>query len=217
MKNIAISGKMTSGKTTIAEELKKNYGYEIITIATPIKKTCNLLIEDQEELKEYFNRTLTKDQDEVYVKMTKAYYENFKNAVWEKEANGFYKKNEWYRKLTQDVGNIMREKFGEDVWCSMLLESVKKDMQEGKKLVCDDVRLIVEKNLFQQNDFEVIRLNISEEAQKKRVFEKYGDVPEAQLKHRTEVELDNEKFPLVIDTDKMSVEESVGKIVEKLF
>ena len=50
---LALNGKMRSGKSTVAEKLRDEKGFHIISIGSTIKKVANLLIENQSELKKY--------------------------------------------------------------------------------------------------------------------------------------------------------------------
>jgi hypothetical protein len=59
--------------------------------------------------------------------------------------------------------------------------------------------------MLEQHGFLIIRFDIEEEEQKRRLIQTYGSFDEKALLHRTEVALDNADFDLRIDVTHKSV------------
>ena len=225
---IGFSGKMTAGKTTISNLLADKYGYVVLPIGGRIKKVCNLLIEDRNELKRYLQNILpeeTMDKNSVPVDVTlsaleELYEKQFVksvsayglNNVFVKGIDGIYQKNEYYRDLTQKVGGSVRAIFGEQVWVEILLNEADLLISQGKKVICDDLRLQVEYDLFNKQDYTLIRLDIDPEVQKKRILELYKTYNNEALTHPTETALDNAYFKYRFDTSVDSVNTTFDKI-----
>ncbi|MCK2000227.1 hypothetical protein MZM54_02350 [[Brevibacterium] frigoritolerans] len=225
---VAFSGKMTAGKTTIANILEKEYGYVALPIGGRIKKVCNLLIEDRNELITYLNqilpeRTLKNEENAVqvtYNALDELFNNNFikflistgVNNVFVKESTGVYQKNEYYRSLTQKVGSKIREIFGEQIWCQICLNEANHLVDKGKKVICDDIRLDVENKMLTEQGYTLIRFDVEPEEQKKRILKLYKTYNEDALIHPTETELDTFKFENRLDTTFDTVEETYEKV-----
>jgi hypothetical protein len=205
----------------------------VLPIGGRIKKVCNLLIEDKKQLVDYLSeilpgQTLTKDRNTVeitYYGLEELYGRDFSelamkngvNAMFVKdEKTGIYQKNEYYRDLTQKVGKNVRDIFGEQVWVEILLNEANLLIEKGHKVICDDVRLEIEYDLFKENNYSLIRLDVDPEVQKKRILELYKTYNENALLHHTEIALDNHEFEYRFDTTFETVEETFEK-VKKVF
>lgn len=211
---IALSGKMASGKSTVLKELAKFYEYKGVAIGNEIKPLAASLIENKQGFKEKIQRVIPNPKQRVkaLTEILQFFYVNFQNANWVKDENGVYLKNEPYRKLLQDFPMLIRNHFGEEIFAKLLLTELQSDIEKGSSIICDDLRLPNEKKLFEQKGFKIIRLDIEEEEQKRRLIKTYGTFDEAALRHRTEVALDNENFDLRIDV----THKSVPAIVEEI-
>jgi hypothetical protein len=225
---IGFSGKMTAGKTTISNLLADKYGYVVLPIGGRIKRVCNLLIEDRDELKRYLQNILPEevmDKSSVPVDVTlgaleELYEKHFVksvsayglNNVFVKGEDGIYQKNEYYRDLTQKVGGSVRAIFGEQVWVQILLNEAALLISQGKKVICDDLRLQVEYDLFNKQDYTLIRLDVDPEVQRKRILELYKTYNDEALTHPTETGLDNAYFKYRFDTSVDSVNTTFNKI-----
>lgn len=231
-KKVAFSGKMTAGKTTIANILEKEYGYVALPIGGRIKKVSNLLIEDRNELITYLaqilpDHTLKNEENSVqvtYNALDELFNNNFMkvlfskgvNNVFVKESSGVYQKNEYYRSLTQEVGSKIREIFGEQIWCQICLNEANHLVEMGKMVICDDIRLDVENKMFTEQGYTLIRFDVEPEEQKKRILKLYKTYTEAALIHQTETELDTFKFENRLDTTFDTIEETYGKVKKLL-
>lgn len=226
---IGLSGKMTSGKTSIAELLVDKYGYVVLPIAGRIKKVSNLLIEDQEELLFYLNQILPKQdihigQDIVqttFDDLVDLYFQNYvpnileygmKEIFIKDEGKGVYLKNKYYRDLTQRVGKCIREKFGSQVWVEILLNEASLLLKQGYKVICDDVRLRVESEQLSRAGFTMIRLDVDQDVQKERILRMYETLNPDALTHHTETELDRFDFKYRFDTSKDTKENTFNKV-----
>ncbi|XIH10760.1 hypothetical protein C1N87_30535 (plasmid) [Priestia aryabhattai] len=224
---IGFSGKMTAGKTTISNLLADKYGYTVLPIGGRIKKVCNLLIEDRAALKEYLEilpkQTLNNDSNAVQLTfntLEELYDINFKkyvnkhglSNVFVKSENGVYQKNQYYRDLTQKVGIAVREIFGEQVWVQILSNEANMLVQQGEKVICDDIRLEVEYNLFYNEGYKLIHLDVNPNVQKKRIIELYNTYNETALIHPTETALDNTDFKYRLNTSVDAIEDTFLKV-----
>lgn len=209
---VALSGKMGSGKSTVLEELAKVFSYKGISIGGEIKPLAASLIEDRKTFEARVKRIIpNKKQRESSIKEIYYFFdENFRNAHWEKDESGVFVKNPPYRKLLQDFPMLIRNHFGEEVFAKLMIERLNES--NTVSIVCDDLRLPNEKTLLERHGFLIIRLDITEEEQRRRLKEKYGIYDESILNHRTEMALDNANFDLRIDvTDKC-----VSEIAERI-
>jgi formylmethanofuran dehydrogenase subunit D len=131
---IGISGKKFSGKNTLADHLTKNYGYEQIAYADPLKEIGKIFGFTNEQL--YGSK-----KEEV---------DNF----WETSSRNFLQKVG--TDLFRNHSNIISPKMGQDVWINI----VKKKIQEhpNKCFVITDVRFPNEAQLVKDLGGIVIKL-----------------------------------------------------------
>ena len=217
---LALNGKMRSGKSTIAEKLRDEKGFQIISIGNTIKKVANYLIEDQRALKQYLKEALKgegeKEFETIYQSFLSSYLQEFSDAVWQKDEKGIYAKNESYRKLTQMVATYFRNVYSEDIWMRFIATDAMDLADKGHKVVCDDLRLKSEKRILEMFGFMVIRLDISPEEQQRRSLLLGEDISDALLHHKTEVDLDDAYFDYRLEVDGLNSEDVYQKIVNYL-
>ena len=201
-KLIALNGKMASGKTTMAEALRDNLNFTILSIASSIKKASTILIDNTPYLHKYLKEMVKDAQiaEQLYFDIVQRYHSDFNQEVFEKDSAGAYHKTQPYRELTQMVATVVRKSLGEEVWVKFCIQEAKNQAEDGKSIVIDDLRLPEEKHLFEQNGFAVIRLDITAEVQTERLLRMYGEINEEQRNHTTEIALDDALFDLRIDT-----------------
>lgn len=209
-KLIALSGKMACGKSTISHILSDTYGFQVVSIALPIKKLSTLLIDNQLELQRQLNNllddhSLSKD---VFLEFQTLLDTSFKNAQWVK-TNNEYVKNDDYRKLLQSVATLLRNKLGDDIWAKFFAKEAKELSNQGQLIICDDLRLPSEMEALKQKGFYIIRIDIDKETQHQRILELYGEVNEELLSHPTEVSLDAAEFDFTINTGNKSLNENI--------
>lgn len=217
---VVLSGKMGSGKSTVAEGLCERFGFHTISIGTMIKKVSTLLIDQPNELKSYLRNVLKEEKpesfEELYSKLITLYRENFTDATWEKDEAGNYTKNESYRDLTQFVATYFRDLYSQDIWVRFIASDAMELATSGERVVCDDLRDPSEKRILEMFGFMAVRLDISKEEQKRRLQERYGTISEELLNHPTETALDDAHFDYRFSVDGMSVEEQREKVYRYL-
>ena len=107
------------------------------------------------------------------------------------------------RPLLQQIGMKMRE-IRESVWLDVLIREAEKYELYGYSVVCDDVRFVNEAKTLKENGWTVIKLVITDDLQKQRLQDTYGDDWKIHWNNRTdasETEVDAiplELFDLVI-------------------
>lgn len=210
---IALSGPMGVGKTTIAKQMN---GFQIVSIGSTIKEICSLLIDDQKELKNYLNQILKNEEPEKINEVFNTLILHFESispeAIWEKNKDGIYNKNKYYRELTQFVATYFRETYNEDIWVRFIASKAMELADQGINVVCDDMRFPSEKKVLEMFGFIFIRLDISKEEQKRRLLKDYGEIPENLLNHNTETALDEAYFDLKLQADGLETNEIISKI-----
>ncbi|MBT4660700.1 MAG: hypothetical protein HOC18_02215 [Candidatus Marinimicrobia bacterium] len=107
------------------------------------------------------------------------------------------------RPLLQQIGMKMRE-IRASVWLDALIRESNKQELYGYSVVCDDVRFINEANTLKEDGWILIKLVITDDLQKQRLQDTYGDDWKIHWNNRTdasETEVDAiplELFDLVI-------------------
>jgi ATP-dependent exoDNAse (exonuclease V) beta subunit len=212
MNRIAFSGKMCSGKTTIAKMFE---GYERKSLAEPFKHIANLIrqmtpeniMDKVIEIHKYV---------EEYIPVHPEAFMRILNEIILKDiiSPDFDLKDDVGRKFLQDVGNEMRKRFYEDIWVDTLLNQLK----PNGKYVVDDVRYPNEVKGLEQAGFIVIRFYVSPNKQYKRIKRLYGEISKERIRHESETALDNYPFKYIVNANG-SIEEQfaeVKKILEGL-
>jgi len=131
-----------------------------------------------------------------------------------RELFGMTKKD---RPLLQQIGMKMRE-IRESVWLdAVILQSKNHDF-----VVCDDVRFVNEAKNLKEDGWLLVKLDISEDLQKQRLQDTYGDEWEVHWTNRTdasEAEVDMiplEWFDLVVPAaNDSSVQKAVEELIRK--
>lgn len=212
MNRIAFSGKICSGKTTMANMLEE---YERKSIAEPFKHIANLIRQMTPEnimnkiieINNYIEEYIPVDSDKFWEALNEIVMKDIKSP-------DFDLKDDIGRKFLQDLGAEMRKRFYEDIWIDTLLNQLKPD----GKYVVDDVRYPNEVIRLEQAGFIVIRFYVSPEKQAERIKRLYVDLPKERLQHESETALDNYPFKYIVNADG-SIEEQfteVKKILEGL-
>lgn len=214
---LALNGKMRSGKSTVAERLRDEHGFHIISIGNTIKKVANYLIEDQGELQHYLQEVLkaesTEKFDAVFAQFIDLYKKDYSDAVFQKEANGLYVKNESYRKLTQMVATYFRTLYSEDIWMRFIAVDAMDLADKGEKVVCDDLRLKSEKRILEMFGFVIVRLDISKEEQQNRSLQLGEKISDELLHHPTEIDLDDAYFDFRLVVDGLTIDQVYEQVV----
>lgn len=210
LKRISISGKMTSGKTTVSEYLIQRYGYERVSFATPIKQMTSwfkeyvnmapsdMYEEDKLSMQNNLFKYLVQINLENYVNASKSFdilteeiFPKYYDIDWSVE------KSDRWRQLLQEIGDGLRQKVNPRIWMDYLAAS----LNEDGLYICDDMRYRNEYEVMDNAGFSLIRLEISPEVQAARVKELYGDIDPKRLLHPSEIDLDNAEFPFIVDSN----------------
>jgi len=233
---IAISGKICSGKTTVAEMLKNELGYTRMFFANELKVLCTDISNYNkfmvsmtsippvgngasimmDKIIEDIHRITTGDEEfyKAY-QLVLGLIQQYKHVTnYNMDAD---KKDNAAREMLQIVANVLRDQVNSNIWCnSALLKMNELQSVCGfDKFVVDDLRYPNEFELLHQNGFVLVRLNISEAVQDKYVKKLYGKMDESRLTHISETALDNMTFDYVVDADQEldSMLDEVSKIV----
>lgn len=212
---IAISGKICSGKTTVSDYLKDNYGFTQIRSAEFLKKICSTMAKinllssvssaNQTATASLYNildnyiRYISKNDIE-YNKVKEEITRLHKEFSHIKDAS---KKTDDVREMLQVVANELIEKVRQDIWVSSTIKYMKElELTEGvTKFVHDDMRYPFEYDALRKEGFVLIRLNISKEIQLKRIKKLYGKIKPERLEHISETALDRALFDYEISSD----------------
>lgn len=217
--NLVLSGKLACGKSVLANQLKNELDYEILSIGATIKSAANELIEGEEKFKKFIFEKIDSDEKlkTIVEKIIKEFKVSFNEITFKKDSEDNYIKTDEYRSLTQFIASTFRNELGEDFWVKLVSEYALKLSKEGRKVIVDDLRFPSEKEIFEKYYFKTIRINVSKEVQKQRINNR-GDglISEEQLNHLSETALDEEKFDLVINSDLMSMEEVKAAVFDYL-
>ena len=130
---IAFTGKLESGKSTLAKEIKKRHtegGVHMLAFAKPLKDMCN----------SYFGFSF----EDLYTPEGKKKY----NPMW----------NMTTREFMQRLGQGLRDAIGSDVWVKLLKVSIldKKDIYD--LIMVDDARYPEEINMIHELGGVVVRV-----------------------------------------------------------
>lgn len=221
MKNlVALNGKIASGKSTIAQQLISKGDYEIISISTTIRSVCDLLITTPSQLTSYLIASAVEEKDaHALADSLKSYFTNtFVDSEWIiDESNKTFLKSKSYRILMQGVATLVRDYFNDDsIWVSFLVQTALRKADNGNRIICDDLRLKEEKLIFENSDFVIIRLETEESVRLDRIAKTYGTIDWNVINHKTETDLDNEPFDIVVDTTYDSPEACADSILNFL-
>lgn len=191
---IAISGRMHSGKTTIAEYLVSNYGFKRISIGTKLYEMCaqhnKKVWSFFDLLKELLPDASQEELIQIQIDLYNIFYETPHTS------------NGRNIKLLQKVGQYLR-KYDDVVW----LKSILKLEDNNEYIVIDDLRDLNDYNYLKDNGFIFIKTQVDRTVQEQRALKLNGIIDKYVLSAPQETELDNEHFDLIVDTSN-SISES---------
>lgn len=217
---IAISGKMCSGKTTVANMLQHEMDYTRMFFAQEIKILCrdivnynkaaaaNLEIELRRPLLEIIwndiqRITKTDEEYSAAIEQLLEIMEDYKHVIYYDLSSD--KKTNDIRKMLQQVGtDYMRVNVSDSIWINALQSSIAKAGEV--KIIIDDVRYPNEFEMLRKEGFVMIRLNVSREVQLRRLKQLYGLIDESKLRHTSEIAIDHAPFDYVLDSDQSAEE-----------
>src|SRR5690625_1773320 len=135
MIDIAINGKMTSGKTTLANYIQKKIPKaKRMAIGDQIKRVSKYILFDWDKLTEVFSEFENKEE---FLKSAKRLKKENSNTEFTFTEDGEFVKDQNYRPYIQEVGRISRDAFGESVWMDLFLKEAIKQ-KEGTEVALDD-------------------------------------------------------------------------------
>src|SRR5690625_1479396 len=141
MVKIAFSGKMCSGKTTLAKYLEKKIpGSKRMAIGDEIKLFSREILYDFDKV---IKKVQNYERKDVFLDKAAELHRNNKNKPFEFDGNGDFIKNELYRPYIQEVGALGREYFGKSNWMDIFIKNVFNEKKKRKKFIlCDDDRYV---------------------------------------------------------------------------
>lgn len=122
------------------------------------------------------------------------------------------------REVLKFWGNDVRRAQNPDYWVDMTAVYAKEQIDMGVSCVIPDVRRQNEAGFIKDAGGMLVRLNVSEEEQRRRLLSRDNKLSDrSAFNHITETDLDDyDRFDLILDTDSMGPEEVVDAIVHKL-
>jgi hypothetical protein len=212
--NIAISGKMGTGKTTASDYIVHEYGFKRVALADPLKELENIHAHISNDA--WFAHVMpiairlaaNSNRPDSIMDLAYAIVECFSRH---EQMPG--KKN---RGLLQELAtDVIRSQFGNDIWVTYLVNT---HLGEDR-IVVDDLRFKNELKVFHDAGFITIRLEVPEDCRIQRLKELYGEVDEAKLNHISEWDLDDmlDSFDHIIlnDAGIPATQKIIDKIIGK--
>jgi len=175
---VMIIGPMGSGKTTVADHLVKNHGYQKRTLAAAIK---NIVadIEDGCRTDDIITKRILK-----YISLSDFEYKNMVTAI--EMTKSIEHEIPKPRKRLQFLGTEGgRQMVRDSIW----IDIIRATLWPGNKYVIDDVRFLNEYKAFLKANFTPIKLVLSPETQHTRLSNLYGNYDPKILTHPSETEI----------------------------
>ena len=194
---IALTGKMRSGKSTVAEILWLNYDLTLRSFGGALKYYADKMFEGSSaypiEVEEYGEPCPFDGKRDTRIKKP--------------------------RKLYQDFGQAMRQ-LDEDIWIRHVEQAIEIDklFPDYKGVVIDDLRQPNEYEWAKANGFTIIRVNADEDLRLKRA-EQAGDSFSADdLAHDTEQHVDGfiVDYTIVNDGGLSDLKRHIGEIMDEI-
>jgi dephospho-CoA kinase len=208
---VSISGKISSGKTTVSDYLKEEMGYTQIRSAGYLKKLCSAMA-SKNLIMDVSGVTSTKMFDDEITEII----DFLSNGAEEKkklkslvnellveysDVTSIAKKTDRVREMLQVVANRAINDIRQTIWVDACMKEMKElsKILDTKLFIHDDLRYPHEYETLRREGFVLIRLDITEEEQKKRVKRLYGDIEGSRLTHISEIALDRHVFDYNVD------------------
>lgn len=182
LKNVIVTGKAGTGKSTLAEILQRKYGYQKYSLATPIKEIASRMNEwnlDFLSRSLYdafcacFSRNGHYSLQDIQAVLTQAY----------RQFGPVLKERKKPRVLYQFIGQEMRRVVHPDCWVRLLAWRI----DYRVPFVIDDVRMLNEFQYFSSIPNTVsIRMVVPDEIRIQWLLLRDGVVDEEELNHETE-------------------------------
>jgi len=190
---IALTGRMRSGKSTIAEHLWLKYEFAKISFANSLKIMA----------------------DRLFSHLYEPIYEDCPFSEGGRSIKGYRK----HRALLQELGQKMRE-IDENVWIRQAEQSMKvfENLRSTKGVVIDDLRQPNEYEWARANGFIVIRVEASESLRIERAERSGDSFSEEDLAHDTEKHVDifAVDYTITNDGDLNDLKRQVDEIMSEI-
>ncbi len=229
-RRVAISGKITSGKTTCSDYLTQRYGFQRVSFAEPIKRIVDGWLQEyskkeQIDMMGYDDWEFTM-KNRLFCILRDVFLDDVEKAsrafdiliedVFPKymDIDWSVPKNDKWRQCLQEVGGgRLRSEIDNNIWVNHMISQLKPD----GLYICDDLRYQNEYEILTKAGFVALRLEISPDTQMKRIEKIYGNIDLERLVHSSEIDLDAFQFPCVInaDQDLIWVLHDIIEIVER--
>lgn len=200
--DIALSGKMASGKTTIAEYLVTNYNYVRMLLAQPIKDVVDNL---EGNSTPFLMHEYIMPHCELSEKERKLFYSAIDST------RSILKEEPKPRKRYQYFGTEGGRSIRNTIWIEILLNR-RKEIENP--VVVDDLRFSNEAEYLSANGFTIVKLFVPRDEQIERLTELYGKFDENVLTHASESEIDLIEEDFLIDSNEVMLDD-IDNIVRK--
>lgn len=198
---IGLAGKMASGKDTIGLALKNSQEKEM------------LILSFAGGLREEIAETLEKIKANKYTKPTSMPYDLYELLLKEsqEETIDTHKRTNRMRQILQKYGTEYRRQEKDSYWVDRLEELIKRN--SDKDICITDARFENELAMLKKQGFFLVRLDINEDEQEKRLRERDGKKIK-KIDHVSESAFENFKdFDLIIDNNNKTAKEACQEIL----
>lgn len=212
-KVISFSGKIASGKDTLANALQMNLkkdlnvNFEIISFGYFLKDELKDFIDNL-----YFDERILSNIFQISIDDIK----KCKEILYTEENCDIKNKTNNIRKLLQYYGTNIRRKQDKNYWINRLIYYIKNS--KTNNFIITDSRFVNEIESLNIFDTFKIDLRISKDEQLRRITNRDGTILSLdELNHLSECELDGYKnFDLILDVDDKKINECTNLILKKV-
>lgn len=216
---LAVSGKLGSGKDTIASLVMAEMDSRPITqvsFAGALRCEVNQIIEIISQ-----SQTLSSARVEVansllaenVVEVVEALYPLVKDGV----VSSSDQRHPSVRLVLQLWGTEVRRTQNPDYWVDLALKKIRAAVENNTNVVITDARYENEIQALQKHGAMILRLDISPEVQAQRILLRDGHPPLlSAISHKSELSLDDWSFPARVNVDRLSVAEVVHESLRVL-
>lgn len=201
LKRLALSGRMAAGKDTIGLEFQKyNKSVLIIAFADALRQ------EVKDSIEEIKNNTFTRKSE-----MPEELY-NLLLEESKEDKIDVYKRTPRIRKILQLYGTEYRRHQQDDYW----VEKTRQFIRSTDGPICvTDARFLNELKMLKEENFYIVKLDISDKEQEKRLLKRDG-IKQNQSNHRSEQEFELfDNFDLTVSNESRLPEDTFKEVLEK--
>ncbi len=202
MLKVGLVGKAGAGKTTLANYLKDSYGFEVLSLASPIKE-MEKDIENNVPFIDIYDKHIHPyyPLDRMQIAMVIQIFNRAKSIPREHPKP---------RKRLQYLGTDgFRNNIDSSFWIK-LAEARANNLSDVPGAVIEDIRFVNEYTNFSANGWRLIKIKISPAEQRRRLESLYGELDESILEHPSEKEVDLifqllEKHPFIDNNQELDI------------